>query len=125
MKTSISFLSIIAFCMAAMLLLPASGFAQAAGPAPKGQTVSFKVYGTCGQCKERIESSAMDVKGVKKAEWDAQSDMLVVVGSKKMDKMQVAQALAKAGHKSDLVPADPAAYAALPECCKYEHTEKH
>ena len=120
MKTSYQFLILTFTLVASICFMPGEGLAQA-----KSQTVSFKVYGTCGQCKERIESSAMDVKGVKKAEWDAQSDMLVLVGSRKMDKMAVAQALAKAGHKSDLVPADPAGYAALPECCKYEHNHKH
>jgi copper chaperone CopZ len=119
MKMSHQFLAISLTFIAAIFFLPAQGQAQST------QTVSFKVFGTCGECKERIETTAMDVKGVKKAEWDVQSDMLVLVGSRKMDKMKVAQALAKAGHKSDLVPADPAGYAALPECCKYEHTEKH
>ncbi len=124
MKTSYQFLVFAFTLVASICLLPGQGVAQAKSQS-KTQTVSFKVYGTCGDCKQRIESTSMDVKGVKKAEWDVQTDMLVLVGSKKMDKMAVAQALAKAGHKSDLVPADPAGYAALPECCKYEHTEKH
>jgi periplasmic mercuric ion binding protein len=90
------------------------------------QTVSFKVTGTCGECKARIESTALDVKGVKKAEWDIQSDMLVLVGSSKMDKQKVADALAKAGHKSELAAADPKGYAKLPGCCQYDSgIEKH
>lgn len=104
-----------------------SSTAQTSKPA-KGmdQTVSFKVTGTCGQCKARIESAALDVKGVKKAEWDSQSDMLVLVGSSKMDKQKVADALAKAGHKSELAAADPKGYAKLPGCCQYDSgIEKH
>jgi copper chaperone CopZ len=104
-----------------------SSSAQTAKPA-KGieQTVSFKVTGTCGECKKRIESVALDVKGVKKAEWDIQSDMLVLVGSSKMDKQKVADALAKAGHKSELAAADPKGYAKLPGCCQYDSgIEKH
>ena len=90
------------------------------------QTVSFKVTGICGDCKERIESTALDVKGVKKAEWDIQTDMLVIVGSSKMDKQKVANALAKAGHKSELAEADPKGYAHLPACCQYDNgIEKH
>lgn len=90
------------------------------------QTVSFKVTGICGDCKERIESAALDVKGVKKAEWDIQTDMLVLVGSSKMDKQKVADALAKAGHKSELANADPKGYAKLPGCCQYDSgIEKH
>jgi len=104
-----------------------SSSAQTAKPA-KGmeQTVSFKVEGNCGDCKARIESTALDIKGVKKAEWDRQTDMLVLVGSAKMDKQKVADALAKAGHKSQLAEADPKAYAKLPECCQYDgETGKH
>lgn len=90
------------------------------------QTISFKVIGTCGMCKDRIESTALDVKGVKKAEWDMQSDMLVLVGSAKMNKQKVADALAKAGHKSELAVADPKGYAKLPGCCQYDSgIEKH
>jgi periplasmic mercuric ion binding protein len=89
------------------------------------QTVSFHVSGVCGDCKHRIESTALDVKGVKKAEWDQKSDMLVLVGSSKMDKQKVADALAKAGHGSDLAKADPNGYAKLPQCCQYDSVEKH
>jgi mercuric ion binding protein len=100
--------------------------AQAKDKTSADQTVSFHVSGVCGECKERIESTALDVKGVKKAEWDQKTDMLVVVGTAKMDKQKVATALAKAGHKSDLAEADPKAYAKLPKCCQYESgAEKH
>lgn len=90
------------------------------------QTVSFKVYGVCDDCKERIESSALDAKGVKKAEWDKQSDILVLVGSSKMDKQKVADTVAKAGYKSELAEADKKGYAKLPACCQYDgKIEKH
>lgn len=103
-----------------------SSAAQAKSDKNVDQTVSFKVTGICGQCKERIESAALDVKGVKKAEWDIQTDMLVLVGSSKMDKQKVANALAKAGHKSELATADPKGYTKLPGCCQYDSgIEKH
>mgnify|MGYP002682619097 CR=1 FL=1 len=103
-----------------------SSAAQAKSEKGLEQTVSFKVTGICGNCKERIESTALDVKGVKKAEWDIQTDMLVLVGSSKMDKQKVANALAKAGHKSELAAAEPKGYAKLPGCCQYDSgIEKH
>ena len=114
-------------CTFMVLGISFSTTAQSSKPA-KGteQTGSFKVTGTCGNCKERIESAALDVKGVKKAEWDIQTDMLVLVGSSKMDKQKVANALAKAGHKSELAAADPKGYAKLPGCCQYDSgIEKH
>jgi len=103
-----------------------SSCAQSKAAKGADQTVSFKVSGICGMCKERIESTALDVKGVKKAEWDMQTDLLVLVGSSKMDKQKVADALAKAGHKSELAAADPKGYANLPDCCQYDSgLEKH
>jgi copper chaperone CopZ len=103
-----------------------SASAQSAKTKPVDQTISFKVFGVCGDCKQRIETAAMDVKGVKKAEWDVKTDVLVLVGSAKMDKHKVAAALAKAGHKSELAEADPKAYSNLPGCCQYDSgVEKH
>lgn len=94
--------------------------AQSNGMKGGDQTITLKVAGVCGDCKARIESVAMDVKGVKKAEWDVQTDMLVCVGSAKMDRLKIAEALAKAGHKTELTEADPKAYANLPGCCQYD-----
>lgn len=110
----------------ALLLTGVTLSAQSKANKGADQTISFKVSGVCGDCKSRIESTALDVKGVKKAEWDIQSDMLVLVGSAKMDKQKVADALAKAGHKSELAAADPHGYAKLPACCQYDAgKEKH
>lgn len=90
------------------------------------QTISFKVYGVCDDCKNRIELAAMDAKGVKKAEWDKQSNVLVLVGSAKMTKEAVAEKISRAGYKSDIAAADPKAYAKLPGCCQYVSDEgKH
>ena len=105
-----------------------SSIASAQAKPAKGaeQTVSFLVYGVCDDCKGRIESTAMDSKGVKKAEWDKQSNMLVLVGSDKMDKQKVAANIAKAGYNSELADADPKGYAKLPGCCQYTpESEKH
>ena len=120
--------SINTFFLCSFLILGISSASTAQSKSSKGmeQTVSFKVTGICGECKARIESTALDVKGVKKAEWDIQTDMLVIVGSSKMDKQKVANALAKAGHKSELAEADPKGYANLPACCQYDNgIEKH
>lgn len=109
----------------ALVILLFTGFsssvaAQGKSVDSKQQTISLKVFGVCGDCKQRIESTALDVKGVKKAEWDMQSDVLVLIGTKKMSKEKVAAALAKAGHRSELLAADPKGYANLPACCQYD-----
>ena len=118
----------ISFFLCTIMVLGFSSIASAQAKPAKGvdQTVSFIVYGVCEDCKARIESAAMDSKGVKKAEWDKQSNMLVLVGSEKMDKQKVAANIAKAGYKSELADADPKGYAKLPGCCQYTpESEKH
>ena len=104
---------------------PASS-APSAKSAAGNQTITFKVYGVCDECKLRIESAALDAKGVKKAEWDIKSNMIVVVGSSKMTAQNVAETIAKAGYKSELSEADSKAYNKLPACCQYDSgIEKH
>jgi hypothetical protein len=120
--------NILSFILSSTILVGCSSFASAQAKPAKGaeQTVSFVVYGVCNDCKGRIESTAMDSKGVKKAEWDKQSNVLVLVGSDKMDKQKVAANIAKAGYRSELSPADPKGYAKLPSCCQYDSgIEKH
>ena len=126
MKAITQNLYTIVLCAFMVFGLSITSSAQSKASKGMDQTISFKVTGICGDCKERIESTALDVKGVKKAEWDIQTDMLVIVGSSKMDKQKVANALAKAGHKSELAEADPKGYANLPACCQYDSgIEKH
>ena len=126
MNSSIKYFHAVVVILFFMLGMTINVSAQAKTKAVADQTVSFHVSGVCGECKQRIESTVLDVKGVKKAEWDQQSDMLVVVGTAKMDKQKVANALAKAGHASDLAAADPKAYSKLPKCCQYDSgAQKH
>ena len=118
--------NIFSLLLCSMFLFGFTLTASAQAEAPKGdKTYTMKVPGVCGMCKERIETTAMDVKGVKKAEWDVQTDTLVLVGSEKMDPQKVADALAKAGYGSDLAKADPKGYSKLPGCCQYNDVEKH
>lgn len=101
-------------------------FGQSDMPAKnEDKVVTMTVPGVCNNCKQRIETTAMDVAGVKKAEWDLQTDTLVLIGSSKMDPQKVANALAKAGYRSELAKADPKGYKKLPACCQYDHVEKH
>jgi hypothetical protein len=114
------------FTMGFIFGISSPGLTQPTSMKKGEQTISFKVWGICGDCKARIEGAALGVKGVKKAEWDIQSDMLICVGSAKMDKHKIAAALAKAGHKSELAEADPKGYSRLPACCQYDSgIEKH
>lgn len=94
----------------------------------KHTTVKLFVPGVCNMCKSRIETTSYDVSGVKSAKWNLATDTLTaVVVANKVTPQKIADALAKAGYRSDLAAADPKAYQKLPACCRYddEGVEKH
>ena len=79
----------------------------------------FKVAGVCNMCKDRIENAAL-IKGVKFAEWTADSLVLHVVFSpKKVTIDEIHHAVAEMGHDTDRVKASGEAYEKLPDCCAY------
>lgn len=77
-------------------------------------------------CKARIENAAL-IPGVKMAEWDLESGMITVVyKTKKVTEMEIHQAIAEKGHRTEKVDANPDTYANLPGCCAYDDgVEKH
>ena len=93
----------------------------------KYETIVMKVDGACGMCQSRIELAVYDLKGVKSVTWDLKSDDLTTVVKKgKVTKEQIAEAVADAGHSSELSKANPEAYNKLPDCCKYnDGVQKH
>ena len=85
----------------------------------KDTTANIKVFGNCGQCKDRIEA-VVKVKGVDSASWDVDSKMLTIsfnTGIISLDKIH--ELVAKAGHDTELKKASDKVYNKLPECCKY------
>ncbi len=91
---------------------------------PKKTTITFKVHGVCGDCKERIED-ALDRKGIYKAIYDFKSQMLTITyktGAFKEE--QFHNMVAMVGHDTELVKADNVVYSNLPECCKYRDGAK-
>lgn len=93
----------------------------------KYDTLTLKVEGVCGMCEKRIETAAYDVKGVKQAKWDLDSEVLqTIVKHGKVTREEIAEALAQAGHTNELIKAVPEAYQKLPECCRYaDGVKKH
>ncbi|UAY51363.1 TonB-dependent receptor domain-containing protein [Ferruginibacter albus] len=92
--------------------------------APGDSTISFKVHGTCGQCKQRIEKAAK-VNGVTQANWDISTKMLTVI----YDPLQVTlpsikKNILNAGHDVEDTKATDRAYGNLPPCCNYRDLEK-
>ena len=77
------------------------------------------VDGVCGMCKDRIEL-AVDVKGVKFAEYDVDSkELKIVFNEKKITLKEIHELIAKAGHDTKEVKASDEAYANIHGCCKY------
>lgn len=86
-------------------------------------STSFKVFGACDQCKNRIEA-ALKIKGVKVAIWDVDTQILALeytASQVSLEKIQ--NKILSVGH--DLVDkkAKDIIYKELPDCCHYRDTE--
>ena len=86
-------------------------------------SASFKVFGNCIQCKQRIEK-ALKTNGVESADWNITSKILdVVYDPSKIKIQQIKDRIVKAGHDLETQKADDAVYNKLPECCRYRDNE--
>jgi len=86
----------------------------------KNKKVELKVAGNCEMCEKRIEKAAFSVKGVKSAEWHADhKDIHLIIDENKCSVEDVAKAIAKAGHDSEIVKAKDEDYEKLHGCCLY------
>ncbi len=84
------------------------------------KTEEFKVSGNCGMCETRIEKAANSVEGVSAADWNIETKMIeVAIDTSKTDFYKVHEAIAKAGHDTEMLKADDKTYDALPKCCQY------
>ncbi len=84
------------------------------------KTETFKVYGNCTQCKERIEMALKVIK-VYSANWNIDTKMLTVsYDSTKLSKTKISKKLALAGHDTEEFQADDNMYNSLLKCCYYE-----
>jgi copper chaperone CopZ len=91
----------------------------------EGKTEKFKVYGNCGMCETRIEKAAKSVDGVSAADWDKETKMIeVTYDDSKTDLEKIQQAIADAGHDTELKKADNKTYNKLPGCCKYDRKKE-
>ncbi|MEI6586981.1 MAG: carboxypeptidase-like regulatory domain-containing protein, partial [Sediminibacterium sp.] len=81
--------------------------------------ISFKVFGACEQCKDRIET-ALKIKGVKSADWNVDTKQLAleynpaVISLEKIENKIVA-----VGHDLTNKKAKNVIYKSLPSCCLY------
>ncbi|RKR15298.1 copper chaperone CopZ [Maribacter vaceletii] len=98
-----------------MALFTIISFAQ-----EKNKKMTFDVNGKCGMCKERIEKAALNVKGVKYANWDIPSHQLsIIMDERKTDAMKIKTAIVGVGHDTKELKATEQAYNGVHPCCKY------
>jgi mercuric ion binding protein len=119
MKT-ISLLFTIVFLAAITLNSSAQSGTKAQGPQ---KTESFKVWGQCDMCKNRIEKG-LKLDGISKASWDEKAQLVTVTyepAKTNVDAMQ--KKLASIGHDTEKYKAPDDVYAKLPDCCHYERTK--
>lgn len=81
---------------------------------------NFKVWGNCEMCKETIEAS-LKADGITAADWDTETKIISVsYDSTKINIDAIGKNIAAAGYDNIKYKGDNAAYAELPDCCKYE-----
>jgi len=92
-------------------------------PSDNQKTETFKVWGNCNMCKERIESSVR-AEGATNAAWDSKTKMLTLsFDPAKTSLDALSKKLALAGHDTEKYKATDAAYEKLPGCCHYERAK--
>jgi mercuric ion binding protein len=115
MKTHLNILSLIVAFVATTL------FTTTLSAKPlRDETSTFKVYGNCTMCKSRIETALLKNKNIKKATWDVNTKMLIVVYDPQLIGLDnIHKIVADAGHDTDKVKANDKVYKSIPKCCQY------
>jgi copper chaperone CopZ len=71
-------------------------------------------------CKDRIETAAYSVRGVRSASWDQQKNLLTVnYRANRTSQEEIEHTIAKAGHDTESFITDEETYKNLHHCCKY------
>jgi periplasmic mercuric ion binding protein len=111
----------------AILIMTAFGAGLSAQVSKNSQsagtkTESFKVWGNCSMCKDRIEK-AVKSEGASEATWDSKTKMLTVTfDTKKTSVDALSKKIASVGHDTEKYKAPDDVYAKLPGCCHYERS---
>ena len=106
-----------------LILLPVFAGAQMVKLSPQDSSVTIKVYGTCEQCKDRIERVAKG-KAVRSALWDVDTKMLsIVFNPAQTTQDKIENRIVQAGHDLEQKKAKDKTYNSLPACCHFRETE--
>ena len=84
-----------------------------------GTETSFAVKGNCKMCKKTIETSALSLDGVHKANWDVKTKQIDLVYDEQLvELMTIHNTIAASGYSTELVDLNQEAYDNLPLCCQ-------
>ncbi len=90
----------------------------------KDSITTFKVFGACGMCEDRIEEAAKG-RGVSHADWDVSTNLLTVhYDASKTPLKRIKDRILGVGHDLEDRKAPDAVYNKLPDCCLYRDMEK-
>lgn len=89
------------------------------------QTKSFKVFGACEMCKERIEH-VLKIKGIRSANWNVNTKIMdIVFDSSLVTLEKIENKILAAGHDLEKRKAKDVVYNNLPACCHYREEEEN
>lgn len=98
------------------LIVSSVAFSQKAN---KTETISIKTSSQCDMCKHTLEKAMAYEKGVKKSNLDVPTSVLTVeYNPSKTTPEKIKKAVTETGYDADELPANPAAYERLNDCCK-------
>ena len=81
---------------------------------------TFKVWGNCGMCEQKIEKAALKA-GATTAEWNSETLMLTVAyNSNTSSNTKIQKAIAEEGYDTQDQKGSDKAYDKLHGCCKYD-----
>ena len=116
MKTIVS---MIILMLAIACISPVSAQQTAAIAKPKWKTVVIKTSAECESCKERIEKALLSASNIRFANLSLGSKKVTVkYDSRHLTPDAVRDIIVSVGYQADGHAANPAAYEALPACCK-------
>lgn len=96
-----------------------TSFGQAKKTQATDTVISFKVFGVCEMCKDRIEK-AVKIKGVRSGIWDMETGQLsLVYNPTQVSLAKIENRIVAAGHDIENKKSVISVYEALPKCCHY------
>ncbi len=83
-------------------------------------TSTFKVWGNCGMCEDKIEAS-LKVNGVKEADWNSDTKIMEVSYDSTLITLdEIHKKISATGYDTQKYKSADSTYSNLHECCQYE-----